>query len=299
MSEKKRSLRNIVQEYLDVVEELEENGGDISEETESLLIVNRDDFMAKVDAYCDIIAEKENDYKFVVDEIKRLTDLKKFKEKTADTLKTVLLDALKVYGNIDAKGIARIETTLHRLSTRKSDSTVIKDEENLKRAITTSIFGNVSFKEREVVYAVAADANDLKYLDIDFDFSDTSNDVPITEIVLQLKQTTLDLFDNENKPLTGEVAEVDYEEPAPKDHSKPNQVEIDFLVNQLTYNAKLHIKYGDMLKVADYIVNVLGYSTRDIDIDVSIPKKQASEVIKNEKGFRIASTQTKHSLVIK
>jgi hypothetical protein len=59
--------------------------------------------------------------------------LKKAKSNTVDRLKDALKNALLLFGVEDAKGIKRFETPLLKLSTRKSQSVEITNENTLPR----------------------------------------------------------------------------------------------------------------------------------------------------------------------
>ena len=100
---KLRSIYAIQQEYVNLIEELEENGGELTEELEAILMKNEEDFKQKVKNYVFIIKEKESSLTLLDDEIRRLQALKKTRKTVIEKLENTILNALLLYGKIDNK----------------------------------------------------------------------------------------------------------------------------------------------------------------------------------------------------
>lgn len=108
---------------------MEENGGELTDEIAEDLVIRRDNFKDKAEAYAKFILKLESEADQAAAEIKRIQALKKAKENTVARLKETLLTALMVFTEEDAKGIRRYETPLAKLSTRKSQAVEVLDEQ--------------------------------------------------------------------------------------------------------------------------------------------------------------------------
>lgn len=271
-----RSIFAIQKEYADLADQIEANDGELTEELEEILIQNSIDFKKKAASYVGIIKTKENRTLMIDDEIKRLQSLKKSTDNTADKLKTILLNALKLYGVQDKTGCWRYEEMTFNLSTRKSSKCVILGQEELQIALIDKMFSittdeELAELEREV-------SNEC--LDINYDPSEINEPI----------------FEEETPEIAPENVEACNS--STEQRSPLNPIEVDFLNNHLTYSAKLSIRYTDMVKVVKHLLNI-GYTKQDIDVDIKIPVKDASAVVKSNTGFRIAKINTDYSLTIK
>lgn len=107
---------------------MEENGGEVTDELMEELAIRRENFSHKAEAYAKFILKLESESDQAAAEIKRIQAIKKAKDKTVERLRENLLAALMLFGQEDSKGVKRFETTLAKLSTRKSVSVEILDE---------------------------------------------------------------------------------------------------------------------------------------------------------------------------
>jgi hypothetical protein len=143
------SIWNISQQYLELASIIEEAGGELTSEMEQELIITRESFAAKAEGYAKLILKLESEAEAAAAEIKRVQAIKKTKENTVLRLREALLQALLVFGQEDGKDIRRHETDLLKLSTRKSQSVEITDEDALpelfwviKKEISKSAISN-------------------------------------------------------------------------------------------------------------------------------------------------------------
>ena len=104
-------------------------------------------------------------------------------------------------------------------------------------------------------------------------------------------KTDLDII-NANK-------DIDDEDNIIKSNSPLNEVEVDYIQNNLTYDVKFHSTYSEMMRVLMYARDVINNPYLNIVADVKLPKKEASAIIKSKDGFRLARVDTKYSLTIK
>jgi len=133
---KKKTLYKIENDYLALMNEIEEADGEITEEQNELLVINENQLQGKTIAYLEVIKSKEAFNSNIDAEIKRLQAMKKANTNLVDRLNNSLLDAVKLYGDIKAG--------LTTFTTRKSESVVIEDEELIDKEfktvkVTTSI----------------------------------------------------------------------------------------------------------------------------------------------------------------
>lgn len=251
-----KSIFNIQGEYMRLMDELEENGGEITEELGEILIQNEEEFKAKAQSYVAVIKTKEGDLAVVDDEIKRLQARKKRIVNTTEKLKSILLDALQLYGIADKKGVIRYSVGTFDLGTRKTNKLAIHGEDELKDSVAT-------------------------YL------RDCYNEGTASDNLNELNKGQLSLT---------------YEVPHKEDEPVPelNDVEVDFLNSNLTYDLKLHTSMKNMVKIMDYFQQVMENPAMEVELDVKIPKKETSEIVKTAGGgFRIASINESKNLTIK
>lgn len=117
-----KSIFNIQQEYIDLLNQLEESDGELTPELEQALVINQQELEVKSVGYAHVIRKIEGDVDLIAAEIKRLQALKKAKETTVDRLKTSIESAMDLYG------IRKVETPTMVLSLRPSESVTVEDE---------------------------------------------------------------------------------------------------------------------------------------------------------------------------
>jgi len=119
------NIFQINQEFLQIAQQLEDNGGEITEELESQLLFNREQLETKGINYALVIRQIDGESSILDREIKRLQSLKKAKDNTLDRLKTIIKDAMLLHGIDSIKG------DLINLTIRKSPPSVIIYNEEL------------------------------------------------------------------------------------------------------------------------------------------------------------------------
>lgn len=281
-----RSIYAIQQEYVNLIEELEENGGELTEELEAILMKNEEDFKQKVKNYVFIIKEKESSLTLLDDEIRRLQALKKTRKTVVEKLENTILNALLLYGKIDNKsGVVRYEGDTFKLSTRKSNKTIVYDSEGLEAALIDKAFEVTTDEEFD----------EFRYK-LDHGILDVAYKVPFDEkgvatVEFEEPAPAGSLFDNQ-----GEITKDVQEKAEPVDLSL-NETEVDFLNSHLIYDAQLAITYADFVAIVKAL-KAKGYSTSDIGVKIKIPTPDVTAVLKTTKGFRIAAIQENKSLKI-
>ncbi len=115
----KQSLYHISDEYLTLIQEIEENEGELSPEMEEALKINEAQLQSKSIAYLSVIKKNEYYTAQIDEEIKRLQALKKRSITLTTSLKDRLLDAVKLFGDF--------ETEFNKFGTRKSESIEVEN----------------------------------------------------------------------------------------------------------------------------------------------------------------------------
>ena len=119
------NIYNIQSEYQQLVNQLIENGGEITPELELALQINKDNFHSKSENYAYITKQFDGEMDIIDNEIKRLQQAKKSREKTIQRLKDTIELAMLTFD------IDKIETPLIKISFRKSESVEVENVNEL------------------------------------------------------------------------------------------------------------------------------------------------------------------------
>lgn len=120
-----RSIFEISQDYQALLEQIDAQDGEITQEQEKLFELCREDYEKKAEAYLYVIKHKETrieEAKKVIEQAKKVIERE---EKQIDFLKSILLKAVNLFG--------KTQTTLYTLSKRKSVSVEIESLELLPK----------------------------------------------------------------------------------------------------------------------------------------------------------------------
>lgn len=115
------NLFNIKQEYINLVNTIIDNNGELSPELSQALSINETELKEKAINYGYVIRSFEYENDIIDAEIKRLKALKEQKEKAIQKLKDAVSDAMNLYG------IEKVESPALKLSFRKSESVEISE----------------------------------------------------------------------------------------------------------------------------------------------------------------------------
>lgn len=128
------SIFNIQQDLYSIFNSIEENEGEITPELEEALTIKREEFSTKIQGYVAFIKQLELDNKGIKEEIARLKDLQKSKEKTIDNLKKIMAMAINAFGDTNKSGTKFLDYGTGKVSIRKFDSIEV-DEEGTKQFV--------------------------------------------------------------------------------------------------------------------------------------------------------------------
>ena len=132
-------LYEITDDYLEILDELMHNGGELTEEIELALQINEENMYAKLENYAKFIRQKEALINARKEEISRLSALNKTDQTLIDNLKGRVEYAMNLYHK------DKIETNLFKFSFRKSSSVEIIDENAIPE----------EFKKREEIVKIS------------------------------------------------------------------------------------------------------------------------------------------------
>ena len=119
------NIYNIQSEYQQLVNQLIENGGELTPELELALQINKDNFHSKSENYGYITKQFDGEMDIIDNEIKRLQQAKRSREKTIQRLKDTIELAMLTFD------VDKIETPLIKISFRKSESVEVTDVNDL------------------------------------------------------------------------------------------------------------------------------------------------------------------------
>ena len=119
------NIFNIQHEYQLLVNELIDNGGELTPELELALQINKDNFHSKSENYAYITKQFDGEMDIIDAEIKRLQQAKKTREKAIERLKANIEMAMITFE------VDKIETPLIKISFRKSESVEVNDVNDL------------------------------------------------------------------------------------------------------------------------------------------------------------------------
>ena len=148
------NIWQIQQELLSIFDELEENGGELTEELEQQLAISQEDFRSKVESYTNIIKSVKADIAAIDQESKRLAELKKSKTAIIDRLSKTIIDAVEMFGDTTKTGGKFFDYGTGKVSIRNSQKVELDDDKieaissELCRAIASeAMMGNASNRE--------------------------------------------------------------------------------------------------------------------------------------------------------
>lgn len=130
-----------IQEELKAVEqELEENGGELTEELEQKLVVTQETFKEKVRNYTNVIKMLENDTNLIKEEQARLKELCDRKNKTIDRLKSIIVNAIEQFGETKKSGVRYLNYGTGEISVKTTKAVVVDEEllEGINKFISES-----------------------------------------------------------------------------------------------------------------------------------------------------------------
>jgi len=125
------NLYNITQEYLDIASKLMELDGELTDELNEALAINKNDLETKATNYAYVILQAQMDSEIIDKEIERLMSAKARRTNMIARLKERVKNAMQIYG------IDKVESPTLKLSLRKSEAVEVEDVEELDQNFVT------------------------------------------------------------------------------------------------------------------------------------------------------------------
>lgn len=122
------NIYEIEQELLDIFDELEENGGELTEELEQKLTITQEEFKDKIENYTNVIKLLDNDMMSIKNEQARLKALYDKKEKVASKLKDIIINAVKQFGDTKKTGVKYLNYGTGEVSIRRTQAVGVNED---------------------------------------------------------------------------------------------------------------------------------------------------------------------------
>jgi len=143
-----KNLFNIDAELWEVYSAIENNGGEMTPELEAALEISESERLTKGEGYVYVIKQLKSQAELIKSEIKRLQEIAKRYETSAEKLSDTLLQSVIAHG--------QIKTAFVTISSRKSKSVSITDENAIP-----SEFMRVKYEPNKTALKEALEAGQL------------------------------------------------------------------------------------------------------------------------------------------
>jgi hypothetical protein len=141
----KLSLYQIEVEYMELAQQMIDNGGEANEELEAKLLITEQNLQTKGINYGFIIKQMDAECDIIDSEIKRLQGLKKSRTNSIERLKEGISQAMQLFG------VEEIKMPTLKINFRKSESVEITDmdkiDRNFIKIVTTESADKTAIKE--------------------------------------------------------------------------------------------------------------------------------------------------------
>lgn len=143
------TIFEIERDLIAIFEELEENGGELTPEIEEKLQLNGQEVTRKVKNYVDYINKLKADEVAIKSEQDRLAALKKSKDNTINSITSLIVYAIKTFGNEDKKGKKFFDWGTGKVSIRNSQAVELDTDKieaitnALESTFESGIFANI------------------------------------------------------------------------------------------------------------------------------------------------------------
>ncbi len=211
------NIWQIQQELLGIFNELEENGGELTEELEQQLVISQEDFRAKVESYTNVIKSVKADIAAIDQESKRLAELKKSKTAVIDRLSKVIISAVEMFGDTTKTGGKFFDYGTGKVSIRNSQKVELDEskvdaigDEFGKAFAVEAMLGNASNRDSFTVEDMVQRCKEHKLTMVDGILDDPQDingfDLENTNVDITISKPILSLFSGDGYKLMKEIA---------------------------------------------------------------------------------------------
>ena len=211
------NIWQIQQELLSIFDELEENGGELTEELEQQLAISQEDFRAKVESYTNVIKTIKTDIAAIDQESKRLAELKKSKTAIIERLSKVIIGAVEMFGDTTKTGGKFFDYGTGKVSIRNSQKVELDEskvdaigDEFGKAFAVEAMLGNASNRESFTVEDMVQRCKEHKLNMVDAVLDDPQDingfDLENTNVDITISKPILSLFSGDGYKLMKDIA---------------------------------------------------------------------------------------------
>ena len=213
------NIWQIQQDLLDIFNELEENGGELTEELEQQLAISQEDFRSKVENYTNVIKSVKADIAAIDQESKRLAELKKSKTAMVDRLSKVIIEAVDKFGETTKTGGKFFDYGTGKVSIRNSQKVELDDNkveaignEFSKAFAYEAMLGNASNRESFTVEDMIQRCKEHKLNMVDAIIDDPQDingfDLENTNVDITISKPILNFFSGDGYKLMKDIAVI-------------------------------------------------------------------------------------------
>lgn len=131
-----KTLYEISDELRQIIDTIEENGGEVDEFIEEALAIKQEELESKVEAYCNVIAMTKSEVECCKNEKQRVNNIQNIKKNLIEKLKTRVLEAVLQWGETGKTGNKVLNLPTRKLYTK----TLVKLIPNEERITTLSTY---------------------------------------------------------------------------------------------------------------------------------------------------------------
>ena len=136
------NIYEISQALLDIYNEVEENGGELTEELEKALTITQADLKQKVRDYASVIKQVDLDIAGIDKEVKRLKAYKESKARVKERLSAILATSIDMFGEHTKSGGAYVDLGDEKVSVR--NTTKVEVDTDTVNAIAKDVMNTYS-----------------------------------------------------------------------------------------------------------------------------------------------------------
>lgn len=136
-----KSLYEIQDELQQIIDNIEENGGEVDEFTEEALKIKQEEFESKIEDYCNAITMLKSEAECCKNEKQRINNIQNTKKNIVEKLKDRILDAVLKWGSDGKSGNKVLNLPTRKLFTKTTEKFVANDDriETLSRFVQSYI----------------------------------------------------------------------------------------------------------------------------------------------------------------
>lgn len=161
---------SIIQEYDELMNQIEELDGEITPEIASKLIINENELAQKIRAYYFVIKTKEAEINLAKEEQERLNNVKKTKENLIKRLKKVVDLAVETFGTVKPNGAKGLDLGDLKVWQKKTEALEllgeIDDERFCERQFVIKCDYNIAKEFHELLKTTAINYNPIESINV-------------------------------------------------------------------------------------------------------------------------------------